>query len=233
MLTIENVETYYGTTQVLHGVNLDVEDGSVTTLMGRNGVGKTTLVKSIFGFQPIREGKIIFNEEDITSLSTDQIVRRGVALIPQGRRVFGSLSVEENLRIAYRPSSISSLNWNLERVYELFPRLGERRKTRARQLSGGEQQMLASGRALVTNPKCLLMDEPTEGLAPTIVQTMSDLMGKLQDEGLTIFLVEQKLQFALEHSSDIYLMSKGQIGEHCTPQELAENRKIQDQYLGV
>src|SRR5262249_35290036 len=184
-----DIHTYYGEAYVLQGLSLQLEEGQIVGLLGRNGVGKTTLVNSIMGFNPPRRGKILFKGADISSSSSVDTVRRGMGLVPQGRRVFPSLSVEENLRVAER--SQDRHGWDLERVYRLFPRLKERRRQRARTLSGGEQQMLAIGRGLMSNPDCLIMDEPSEGLAPIIIQGVWEAISKLKTEGLSILLVEQ------------------------------------------
>src|SRR5579863_3261742 len=195
ILTVDGVHTYYGESHVLQGLSLALEDGKILGVLGRNGVGKTTLVNSIVGFTPARKGTIRFKGEDITRLPSHEIARRGIGLVPQGRRVFGSLSVEENLLVAGRDADRKG--WTRERVFDMFERLRERRQQQARTLSGGEQQMLAIGRSLMTNPDCLIMDEPTEGLAPLIVQQVWDSIGKLKAEGLAILLVEQNVTMAL------------------------------------
>jgi branched-chain amino acid transport system ATP-binding protein len=189
ILEVHDIHTYYGDAYVLQGLSLQLEQGQILGLLGRNGVGKTTLVNSIVGFIPPRRGKIVFKGTDITGISSFATVRSGMGLVPQGRRVFPTLSVEENLVVAGR--SPDRHGWNLQRVYALFPRLQERRLQRAKTLSGGEQQILAIGRGLMTNPDCLIMDEPSEGLAPLIIQGVWDAIGKLKEEGLSILLVEQ------------------------------------------
>ncbi len=234
MLEVRDIHTYYGDSYVLQGASLKVGNGSVAALLGRNGVGKTTLTHSIIGFTPPRRGEILFNGTDITRKPAYQIARMGIGLVPQGRRVFASLSVRENLQIAARPrEKIPAQAWNLETMFAVFPRLGERSRHGASKLSGGEQQMLASGRALMGNPECLLMDEPTEGLAPVVVQEMGRLIERIKGRGLSILLIEQNLAFALKHADYVYIMSKGRIVYHSSPQELRENSEIKSRYLGV
>src|SRR5580704_12414666 len=178
ILDVQDVHTYYGDAYVLQGLSLQLEQGQILGLLGRNGVGKTTLVNSIVGFAPPRRGKILFKGTNITNAPSFAIIRSGMGLVPQGRRVFPTLSVEDNLVVAER--SAERHGWNLKRVYALFPRLHERHSQRAKTLSGGEQQMLAIGRGLMTNPDCLIMDEPSEGLAPIIIQGLWEAIAKLK-----------------------------------------------------
>jgi branched-chain amino acid transport system ATP-binding protein len=231
ILDVQDIHTYYGDAYVLQGVSLELQQGEILGLLGRNGVGKTTLVNSIVGFNPPRRGKVMFKGEDITLKSSFETVRSGMGLVPQGRRVFPTLGVEENLLVAGR--NPERHNWNLDRVYDLFPRLHERRLQRAKTLSGGEQQMLAIGRALMTNPDCLIMDEPSEGLAPIIIQGLWDAIGKLKEQGLSILLVEQNAHLALKLVDHVHVMSKGQVVYSSTPQELAANERIKSSYLGI
>lgn len=234
MLEVRDIHTYYGDSYVLQGASLKVDNGSVAALLGRNGVGKTTLTHSIIGFTPPRRGEILFNGTDITRKPAYQIARMGIGLVPQGRRVFPSLSVRENLQIAARRGQNNAARaWNMQAMFALFPRLEERSRHGASTMSGGEQQMLASGRALMGNPECLLMDEPTEGLAPIIVQELGRLIKRIKGLGLSILLVEQNLAFALKHADYVYIMSKGRIVYHSSPQELRENSEIKSRYLGV
>lgn len=230
MLEIDDVHTYYGDSYVLQGMSLNVEKGSVVALLGRNGVGKTTLIRSIMGFTPARRGTIKFKDNDITRLPAQKIAQMGMGLVPQGRRIFPSLDVRENLSIASQPRSGG---WDMQRVFSVFPRLEDRIRHRGNRLSGGEQQMLASARALVRNPDFLLMDEPTEGLAPLLVQELGRTVQQLKDEGLSILLVEQNLPFALRLADHVYVMTKGRIVYESSPRELWENEEIKRSYLGV
>ena len=231
ILEVEDIHTYYGDAYVLQGLSLKLEQGQILGLLGRNGVGKTTLVNSIVGFTPPRRGKIVFKGSEITHISSFETIRSGMGLVPQGRRVFPTLSVEENLLVSER--NVDRHNWNLARVYELFPRLEERRNQRAKTLSGGEQQMLAIGRGLMTNPDCLIMDEPSEGLAPIIIQGVWEAVAKLKEQGLSILLVEQNANLALKLVDYVHVMSKGQVVYSAQPQELWANDEIKSSYLGI
>ena len=216
---------------ILQGISLAIERGEVVAVIGRNGVGKTTLVRSIIGLTPARSGRIAFKDKDITRLPAHRIARLGVGLVPQGRRIFASLSVKEHLQVTARNRGIGG--WTLERMTALFPNLRERLGQTANKLSGGEQQMLAAGRALVGNPDLLLMDEPTEGLAPLMVRELGRLVENLKETGTSILLVEQQLAFVLRHADRIYILSKGQIVHHCRPAELVDDHDTKSKYLGV
>jgi branched-chain amino acid transport system ATP-binding protein len=233
LLEIRDIHTYYNQSYIIQGVSLRVAPGEIVGVLGRNGVGKTTLMRSIIGFTPPRNGQILFAGHDITRQSTETIVRRGVALVPQGRRVFRSLSVAENLAIAARSGETSSPAWTVDRVYDAFPRLRERRNQRAGTLSGGEQQMLAVGRALISNPRLVLLDEPTEGLSPLLVRELQVVLRRLKEEGTTLLLVEQRVNFALALTDRVYLMGKGQIALETTPQTLRADAALRQRYLGV
>jgi branched-chain amino acid transport system ATP-binding protein len=230
LLVVEDIHTYYGASYVLQGVSLSVEEGSVMALLGRNGVGKTTTVRSIIGFTPARRGRIVFKGADITHEPAYAIARRGVGLVPQGRRIFGSLTVEEQITLG---ADRRQGRWVLERLYDLFPRLNERRRQRAITLSGGEQSMLSIGRALLMNPDLLLLDEPTEGLAPLIVDQVAATIQELKREHQTILLVEQDLSLALELADYVYIMNKGAVVFKGKPEDLRENHDVQSQFLGV
>jgi len=233
MLSIDDIHTYYGQSYVLQGVSLTVGRGEIVAVLGRNGVGKTTLMRSIVGFTPPRRGRIDFAGGDVASSSPQAIARRGLALVPQGRRIFRSLTVEETLRIAARAPSGSGAGWSIERAYDAFPRLRERRQQRAGNLSGGEQQMLATARALVANPLLMLLDEPTEGLSPLLVRELQAVLRQLKDEGATLLMVEQRVGFALALADRVYLMNKGRIAQETTPEALRADEGLRHRYLGV
>jgi branched-chain amino acid transport system ATP-binding protein len=231
ILDVDDIHTYYGDAYVLQGLSLKVEQGQILGLLGRNGVGKTTLVNTIVGFTPPRRGRIVFKGADISHTASFEIVRSGMGLVPQGRRVFPTLSVEENLVVAER--NPERHGWNLERVYALFPRLRERSHQRAKTLSGGEQQMLAIGRGLMTNPDCLIMDEPSEGLAPIIIQGVWEAIGKLKEQGLSILLVEQNASLALKLVDFVHVMSGGRVVYSGRPEDLWADEEIKSRCLGI
>jgi branched-chain amino acid transport system ATP-binding protein len=230
MLDVRDIHTYYGDSYVLQGISLGMERGRVVAILGRNGMGKTTLVRSIVGFTPPRRGQIVFKDRDITGWPSNRSVALGLGLVPQGRRVFASLTVLENLAVAARPEG---REWTVDRVMELFPRLRERAHNRAGKLSGGEQQMLAIARALMTNPELLLMDEPTEGLAPLLVREVGRVIERLKTSGLSILLVEQNLPLALRVADDVHVLSRGRIVHSSTAAALADNHAVKSRYLGL
>lgn len=230
MLEGIDLHVYYGDSYVLQGLSLKVDKGQVVVVVGRNGVGKTTLIRSIIGFTPPRRGQVVFKGVDITRIPSYRIVQMGMKIVPQGRHIFPSLTVRENLEIASRKKGTQ---WTLDRVLEIFPRLKDRILLRGGKLSGGEQQMLAMGRALIGNPDLLLMDEPTEGLAPLLVQEIDQLLQQLKEEGLSILLVEQNLSFALKLADYSYVISKGRIVYESSPEEVWQNEDVKARYLGV
>ncbi len=231
MLEVRDVHTYYAHSHVLQGVTLEAPRGGVTAVLGRNGVGKTTLIRSIIGFTPPRSGTIRFAGEPIERLPSHAIARRGVGLVPQGRRIFPSLTVRENLAIGAAGRVPGP--WTLERVYATFPRLRERARHYGGQLSGGEQQMLAIGRALMANPALLLMDEPSEGLAPILVRELAETLRGLKDTGLAIVLVEQNLPLALAVADTASIISKGRVVFAGAPDTLRTDAAVRTQHLGV
>ena len=230
MLEVRDIHTYYSHSYVLQGVSLQVAKSQVVGILGRNGMGKTTLIRSIIGFIQPRQGQVRFKGRDITGWPSNRSVGSGIGLVPQGRRVFPSLTVRENLEVAAKGNSGS---WTIERVMNLFPRLRERRESRAGKLSGGEQQMLAIARALMTDPELLLMDEPTEGLAPLLVREVGRVIEELKAGGLSILLVEQNLPLALSVADHVHVLSRGRIVHSSTPQALWENEEIKARYLGL
>jgi len=232
MLELVDIHTYYGESYVLQGISLEVDDGSVVALLGRNGMGKTTTIRSIIGFTPPRRGVIRFKGREITGLPAYRIAQMGLGLVPQGRRIFPSLSVRENLLMSARTGGRGEV-WTLEKVYSLFPILKERASQRGTLLSGGEQQMLCIGRALMTNPDLILMDEPSEGLAPLIVRQVREIIKQLHQTGLSVLLVEQNLRLALEVADYIYILSKGEVVYQSTPDELRKDEDVQTKHLGV
>jgi len=234
-LLVDDVHTFYGDSYVLQGVSLSMGKGTVVAVLGRNGVGKTTLVRTVMAFTPARRGRVLFAGQDVTRLPAYRIAQAGMALVPQGRRVFASLTVRENLEIAKGRSAPgrASSEWTLDSVLQLFPRLRERLSNRGGTLSGGEQQMLAIGRALIANPQLLLMDEPTEGLSPYVVEEIKQLILGLKQSGLSILLVEQNVELAVGVSDLVYVMDKGRIVCSATPTELMANEPMMETYLGI
>ncbi len=228
MLEVDGIHTYYGESHVLHGVSLRVAPGEAVALLGRNGAGKTTAIRSIVGFTPPRAGRVLFEGQAIERWPAYRIARRGLALVPQGRRIFAPLSVRENLLLGAR-----SEGWTLERVFELFPRLRERQAQLGGTLSGGEQQMLAIARALLTNGRLLLLDEPSEGLAPLIVREIGTILTALKADRLSLLLVEQNYHLALRVADRVYVMNKGQIVYQGTPAGLEADEEVKRRYLGV
>lgn len=230
-LQITGLTSGYGRSSVLQGVDLDVPDGRVLGLLGRNGVGKTTLIHTVMGLVRPTGGSIMLDGKELAGRRTDQIARAGLALVPQGRRIWPNLDVTEHLTLASRRGSGDT--WTVPKILELLPRLGERSKHLGGQLSGGEQQMLAIARALLTGPRMLLMDEPSEGLAPTIVDQIGSVIGTLKDEGVTVLLVEQDLHLAFQVADEIAVMVKGQIAHRCSTADFRADEPTARRLLGV
>ncbi len=234
MIVVENLHVYYGNIHAIKGVSFEVRKGEITALIGANGAGKSTIIKSICGLLNPREGKILLNGSPIQRMSADQVVRLGVGLVPEGRRVFPVLTVDENLEVgAYGRSDKQGIARDKEKMYETFPRLKERRKQYAGSLSGGEQQMLAIARALMSKPQLLLMDEPSLGLAPLLVKQVFGIISELNKEGLTIFLSEQNARGALTIAHHGIVMETGKVIFSDTAKVLQENSAVQNAYLGV
>ncbi len=236
MLTVENVQAYYDTAHILDGTSLEVADGEVLGLLGRNGMGKTTLVRTIAGVAPPRQadGTITWQGEDITNLESYEIARRGIGYVPQGRRVFGSLSVIENLDvIAREPAHDMGEAWTIERVFSFFPRLEERKTSYARTLSGGEQQMLAIGRALMTNPRLLVLDEATEGLAPLVRESIWSCLRTIKDAGMAILIVDKHIEALARFADRHVIIEKGRTVWSGDSEALLASDDVKDRYLHI
>jgi len=233
VLKLENVSTYYGAIQALDDVTLDVNKGEIVTLIGANGAGKTTTLMTVCGSPRAKSGRITFEGEDISNLPTHEIMQRGIAISPEGRRVFPDLTVSENLKMGGFFLSKSQIAEGEEHVYELFPRLRERSVQRAGTMSGGEQQMLAIGRALMSKPRLLLLDEPTLGLAPLIIAQIFDIIRTIREEGVTVFLVEQNANKALQVADRGYVIETGKVVMQDTGANLLANPDVRKAYLGV
>jgi branched-chain amino acid transport system ATP-binding protein len=233
MLSIENLRAGYGETEVLSGVSLDVAEGEIVALIGRNGVGKTTTLRCVTGALSPIAGTIRFDGDDIAGRSPVETVQRGIALVPEERRVFPGLSVRENLAVGALGGSDSAHRRDVDDVLATFENLRERRDSRGTDLSGGEQQMLAIARALVCGADLLMLDEPTEGLAPLIVERVEDLIRDLNEEGITVLLVEQNVAVALSLADRVYLLDQGRIVFEGTPEELEANENVMDKHLGI
>ncbi len=232
-LTVSGLHAYYGDSHVLYGVDFALQPRRVLALLGRNGAGKTTCISSIMGLLPPRQGEIKLFGQTVSGLPPETISRMGIGLVPQGRRIFPTLSVRENLIVAAQRQNEGEKPWNLDRIYDLFPRMSERRNQLAGSLSGGEQQMLAIGRALMSNPKVLLLDEPSEGLAPLIVQEVGRTVQRLKDEGQAIILVEQNSQLALEVADQVVILNTGEVAFDGTVEDVRTNPNLITQNLGV
>ena len=233
MLQIENMTVYYGNIQAIKGVTLEIHEGEIVTLIGANGAGKSTLLKTVSGLLKPKEGQILYEGKMIGGKAAQAIVKQGISHVPEGRRIFANMTVEENLQLgAYLRRDRAGIKKDMEQVYELFPRLLERVKQQAGTLSGGEQQMLAMGRALMAKPKLLLLDEPSMGLAPLLVKTIFRIIEEIKASGTTILLVEQNAHLALSIADRAYVMETGRIVLSGTANELTESEEVKMAYLG-
>ena len=233
LMELDAVNTYYGQSHILFDVSLAVEPGEVVSLVGRNGVGKSTTFRSIMGLTPPREGEVRFKGQRISGLRPYQICRKGVGFVPEDRRCFPDLTVRENLEVAQRREKEVANPWDVEKLYALFPRLEERERNLGSQLSGGEQQMLTIARTLMTNPEVLLLDEPSEGLAPLIVALLADMILRIRKEGVTVLLAEQNLHFCAKVSDRGYVIDKGQVKYEGRMADLLADEEVKEKYLAV
>lgn len=234
LLSVSSLQVRYGAVEAVRGIDFDINEGEIVTLLGANGAGKSSTLNALVGLVPVAEGRVVFDGVDVTDFAPERLAPIGMTLSPEGRRVFGTLTVEENLRMgAYsiRDKDVIARGW--ERVYDLFPILQERRQQFAGTLSGGQQQMLAVGRALMSNPRLLLLDEPSLGLAPKIVEQIFDLIGVLRDQGVTLVVVEQNVAMALDVADRGYVMAGGRIVTSGSASELAQADRLQSAYLGA
>jgi branched-chain amino acid transport system ATP-binding protein len=233
LLELDNVHSFYGHIQALRGISLTVDEGEVVTLIGSNGAGKTTTLRSIHGVLPPREGKIVFAGEEIQGLPAHDMISRGISQSPEGRKIFRRMTVRENLEMgAYHRNDNATIRGDMDRVFELFPRLNERIKQEAGTMSGGEQQMLAIGRAIMSRPKLLLLDEPSMGLAPVLVDRIFQTIKEINQQGTTILLVEQNANVALEIATRGYVLETGSIVNSASAEKLREDPKVREAYLG-
>jgi branched-chain amino acid transport system ATP-binding protein len=229
-LEVQGIDTYYGLSHILFDVSLEVDQGEVVVLLGRNGAGKTTTMRSVMGLTAPKKGSVVFKGRDITGLAPYKVARLGVGFVPEDRRIFPDLTVKANLDVG-RKGRVGK--WTYERIYQYFPRLQELAGRRGGHLSGGEQQMLTIARTLMGNPDLVLLDEPSEGLAPIIVKVLGDFIDVMKKEGVTVLLSEQNVKFALKHSDRAYIVDNGHIKYHGTIQELAKDEEIKKKYLAV
>ena len=233
LLDLESVNTYYGRSHILFDVSLSVAKGEVVALLGRNGAGKSTTFRSIIGLTPPQSGAVIFKGERISGLRAYRICRKGIGFVPEDRRCFPDLTVRENLEVAARREKEVSSPWTVERIFALFPRLQERERNLGSQLSGGEQQMLTIARTLMTNPEVLLLDEPSEGLAPLVVSLLAEMILEVRDEGVTVLLAEQNLHFCAKVSDRGYVIDKGSVRYEGAMKDLLSNEEVKEKYLAV
>ena len=233
LLEVEDLHAHYGKSHILHGVRLQVDAGEIVCLLGRNGVGKSTTLKTIMGLVPPSRGRVTFRGAGIAGLPAYRIARLGLGYVPEERRVFPTITVRENLVMGMKAGAARNGGWTLDRVYDFFPRLKERERQRAGTLSGGEQQMLTIGRTLMGNPELLLVDEPTEGLAPMLVEQVERILSEIHRGGTPVLLVEQAMETAMALAQRVYVMSKGQIVFSGSVQDLGSNDAVRKQYLEV
>ena len=232
LLTVEDIHTAYGLSRVLFGISLEISAGECVCLLGRNGVGKTTTIRSVMGLTPPSSGRVMWKGRDIAGWSPHQVARAGIGFVPEDRRIFAELSVWENLDVAARAAGRRG-HWTVDRVYELFPKLEELRNRQGGFLSGGEQQMLTIGRTLMGNPELLLLDEPSEGLAPLVVDMLREKIGELRDQGLTILLAEQGVEFSLALADRVYVLEKGAVRHSGPAAELRENAELREKLMAL
>lgn len=233
ILQVDKIDSFYGEAHVLHQIELEVKQGEAVAVLGRNGAGKTTLLRSIFGLTPAKSGTIAFQGKDITHMPTNDIANLGLGWVPDNRRIFPTLTVRQNLDIASKKSVDGKIQWDLERVYQHFPALKERSNQKGETLSGGEQQMLSIARTLMGNPSLILLDEPSEGLAPLMVREVMKIIQELTATNLTTVLVEQNSMLALRVCQKVYVLDDGQNAYECTAEELLTNAKLKQQLLGI
>jgi branched-chain amino acid transport system ATP-binding protein len=233
LLAVNDVHAFYGKSQILHGISMEIDKGEIVALLGRNGVGKSTTLKSIMGLVSPKRGSVLFKGAELAGLKAHTICRTGVGYVPEERRVFPELTVKENLLMGLKPGHCVEDPWTIEKIYERFPRLGERERQKGKHLSGGEQQMLTMGRTLMGNPEILLLDEPTEGLAPALVDMVVQICHEVNERGCSILVVEHSLDVALSLASRGYIMSKGEVVFHGSRDELANNEEVRKKYLEV
>ena len=234
LLAVEDIHSFYGSIEALKGITIEVNEGEVVTLIGSNGAGKSTTLRSISGIVPPRTGKVVFQGREIQGLAGHEVAEIGIAQSPEGRRIFARMTVRENLEMgAFTRRDTKSIREDIDRVFELFPRLQERQKQKGGTMSGGEQQMLAIGRALMAQPKLLLLDEPSLGLAPVIVDRIYEVVRELHSQGVTILLVEQNANYALDVSARGYVLETGTIALTDTSDNLRNDKRVQDAYLGT
>jgi branched-chain amino acid transport system ATP-binding protein len=232
-LEVENINTYYGLSHILFDVSLQVDQGEVVVLLGRNGAGKTTTMRSIMGLTAPKQGKVVFNGQKISGMPPYKVARLGLGFVPEDRRIFPDLTVHANLDVGRRKSEPKNKGWTIERIYELFPRLKELSNRRGGNLSGGEQQMLTIARTLMGNPDLILLDEPSEGLAPIIVKVLGEFIDLIKQEGMTVLLSEQNVKFALKHSDRAYIVDNGHIKYQGSIANLEKDEEIKKRYLAV